>query len=771
MSESPPLYQVSFEARSRLPREGAADRGSDASQYPTSHEYMVFADDDAPLRVAMAVASVSNFHGKPIAAFLLALSDHLSETTSSDTNNPQDIAMIDSDGDVELPDPQTQDSEDSDFDDEDMHDWAMYDDDDHHDDPSSTSRTRQADNSTSTSRITTATEMIRARIDLNKAKAAGFKIGYVGKLQPGSSCYLSVAIRVAKLGISEDAMEAWNLHRDRYLVLVMHFPSGYQSLDALLAQTTSTARRSLQLAVGISSTYKPRTVQEALRLFSSQAQHTAMPVPTSTDKGLHESFISRPLFGLLNDRMLEIIRTRLKNGFGWSQAERWVNENQGQAKAKASTSDKIMEEDALHSLSQLAIDDELRRGKDAKELSLPLIAFQFLIRHFAGCTEFCLVCFCALETRTADAIKPYVCEKPLCLYQFVSLGFGPSIEHEILTQGCTIDLLLSFAFAAASTYKLRDFPHGLSLTVPDIKLMQRGWLPSSTDLYKFAAQSASSASAPKISGIYHARMDLVTHTLFFDPESVATCPMQVGSFIVVDVSVHKSLPDRHYRVKQTSDFPIVHLASEFTTYPSPVAQTEPIPSGTIGVSLHLYNQNFDALEKELKCQVIILLMTLMPFVSEMRAYLESRPGATLATWHDRMSPAQVSLLRWVVASNRACIVQVDQPDGYAGAASEQRVQGAQGMLQFRFAMGAPDKEARFNSAIKSNSASKIHPTIFAWHGSRLENWHSIIRHGLNFENIVNGRAYGNGVYFVSPKLGSSSIDRQLTLNAGKRLSH
>ena len=39
-----------------------------------------------------------------------------------------------------------------------------------------------------------------------------------------------------------------------------------------------------------------------------------------------------------------------------------------------------------------------------------------------------------------------------------------------------------------------------------------------------------------------------------------------------------------------------------------------------------------------------------------------------------------------------------------------------------------------------------HPTIFAWHGSPLENWHGIVREGLHFKNVLNGRAFGNGVY-------------------------
>src|SRR5207253_2869842 len=61
---------------------------------------------------------------------------------------------------------------------------------------------------------------------------------------------------------------------------------------------------------------------------------------------------------------------------------------------------------------------------------------------------------------------PYVCDKPLCLYQYMSLGFGPSIEHEILSQPKVVDLLVSFCYASARQGGLKDFPTGLSLMVP-----------------------------------------------------------------------------------------------------------------------------------------------------------------------------------------------------------------------------------------------------------------------------------------------------------------
>ena len=70
-----------------------------------------------------------------------------------------------------------------------------------------------------------------------------------------------------------------------------------------------------------------------------------------------------------------------------------------------------------------------------------------------------------------------------------------------------------------------------------------------------------------------------------------------------------------------------------------------------------------------------------------------------------------------------------------------------GYVQFRFAMGAPDKEARFLKAVKETTArlKSKYPTFYAWHGSMLQNWHSIIREGQSnthaaFSNLLDSNA-------------------------------
>lgn len=179
-------------------------------------------------------------------------------------------------------------------------------------------------------------------------------------------------------------------------------------------------------------------------------------------------------------------------------------------------------------------------------------------------------------------------------------------------------------------------------------------------------------------------------------------------------------------------------------------QELPVPSGFEAATLMIYDQNFDDLSILNQRETICRLLNALPPVKEMQDYLKSTQKQ-LRTWVNRISPAAAGVLRWIIASNRACIFQVDDldaSDDKKAKMAADRVHGMPGWMQFRFAMGAPDKERRFLSEVNEVSArlKLTYPTIFAWHGSPLENWHSIIREGLHYNYIGSGRAYGNGVY-------------------------
>jgi ubiquitin-conjugating enzyme E2 Q len=52
--------------------------------------------------------------------------------------------------------------------------------------------------------------------------------------------------------------------------------------------------------------------------------------------------------------------------------------------------------------------------------------------------------------------------------QYINLGFGPSLEHEILTQPNVADLLISFCYASVAGRRIREYPNGMSLSVPPV---------------------------------------------------------------------------------------------------------------------------------------------------------------------------------------------------------------------------------------------------------------------------------------------------------------
>lgn len=189
----------------------------------------------------------------------------------------------------------------------------------------------------------------------------------------------------------------------------------------------------------------------------------------------------------------------------------------------------------------------------------------------------------------------------------------------------------------------------------------------------------------------------------------------------------------------------------------------------------IYNNNFDEMADHHKAETIVMALETLPSISAIRAYLveQSRTSEpNLRAWKDRISPAALGILRWIIASNRSCIVQVDRCPGQsdedvvaAKVRLNQRVSNvSDSWVQFRFAQGSPDKEQKFLASLnkQKDNFNARYPTIFAFHGSPLPNWHSIIRHGLDFKEIAHGRAYGNGVYHAQDQNISVGYSGQVT---------
>lgn len=742
----------------------------ETSDYPSTHDYQLFAADDASAAVAGALQKCPSLSGRPIQEALPLLSSFLAAQTA--TGGRTDPVPLDIDSDVDMPDSQSV-ASDEDAEGGENEDWALEDDAFTEGYGGPARSNSNAINDVQDSDQATK----RARADLRAVKDAGFKVGVIGKLGPGCACYVSIACRISKLGISEEAQDAWALDPAEYVILLLYFPFGYRSLDFFESIDAVNGRTRLTMAVGVSDTYKPRTLAEAQRAFATGPNDTQPQKDAEADNsGLRECFISRPLNNLLNDRFTTILKYRLAMGFPWSGAERYYNDSLGAARHHAdyANAEYSRPEEVPDALPAIVTDDEITTSKSTKELSLPLVIMQFLLRHLVRCTDFCLVCHSKLASEV-EAIKPYVCDNPLCLYQYMSLGFGPSIEHEIISQPYVVDLLISFCYASAASTNLHSYPDGLGLMVPDPEkriggsksaleqnVVAYGGFPGAFPGDARQEGKGKTDASRKDGGQFAARFDNATNELLFEDYATKTSksPLRLGQWLVINPEQDDQVRpcSWHCRVIETHLFPTVRVSEPVVLRQQNLQQgkdkategtsQERPRSGWTDVRIHPYDQNINDLDKTRMSSTLMVLLDLLPSVTEMKDYLTSKPGASLSLWHDRINPAALGILRWIIASNRSCIMQVDRMEDNESSRkkAEERVEGLPGWLQFRFAMGAPDKEQRFINSISTEKAGADHPTLFAWHGSPLANWHSIIREGLHFNKTSHGRAYGNGCY-------------------------
>jgi ubiquitin-conjugating enzyme E2 Q len=740
------------------------------SEYPKSHSYMIFSGENAPQNVSSALENVRGTDRKPVFELLYIVSSTLSRL---DRDRDGDSQMIDSHLDSDEP---------AEYDD----DEDIYDSDHEAFGISASDRGASVAATTSNSFAGAADRSLRQRIrsDLRAAKTAGFKVGRLGPLLDGYNAYVTISVRVAKLGISDEAMQAWQVEPSEYLTLIIQYPNGYRTNEQLQSFNTKHLSSHLCMRVVAGKSYKP-TLQETIKVFSVRQEKPdgSSQAQSESECSIRDTFISKPLMSLLQERLIPVLRNR-GLGMEWQGAEGWYYHmaTSGLGANPDIVPDKYFEPDTINAaLPNIARADHYAQ-RNIFQHSFPVLAMQFLLRHFVRCTDFCLVCHRKLET-DVEAIKPYVCDAGLCLYQLLQLGFGPSIEHEVTAQPYVVDLLVSFCFTSAAMNRLRDHPDGLALIVPPVDAEQYAdmGIHATTGRYRPSTTQKADPIVPFVEQPkYNVGFEQSQREIIFRDAS-QVCPVNRGGWIRLRMDESPNF-DYHCRVVETGFFPtitidepvVVQRRTRATVGTQTPATTRPVTPVTVlngapiwtPATFQVYNQDFSELSNEGKCVSICTLLDTLPSVTDMRDYLAKRHPAELTNWTQRISPSALALLRWIIASNRACIMQVDgqaesgtdqnvtstggkaTPKKKLGGKERERCFGMKDFMQFRFAMGAPDKEQRFVTEVRK-TADRLklkYPTIFAFHGSPLHNWHNIIRQGLHFNNADHGRAYGDGVY-------------------------
>ncbi|KAK1459456.1 polymerase [Colletotrichum melonis] len=652
--------------------------------------------------------------------------------------------------------------------------------------------------------------------DLQKAKDAGFKISLLGDTATHEeSCIFALSLLVEHLGISEDTLEAWEISASDYIVLLFKYDAGYPYVETFTKLPPGHSE-SMQFRLGKCASFKP-TLHSALIPFQKNldtakksSEKDGLPKEASREAAFCSMPISDSLDIFLNKEFVTLLKNRLDDGVSWDRAKDMMEEmtKEGHLRVDSSTQSShdskrsqtagsSIEEEAPVSTSALTSlnKDYVRRNprdtgpSPREELSLPLIAMQFALRYFVKSTQYCLVCHRKTEPGFT-ALKPYVCNDPLCLFQYMALGLGPSTEHDIIARPYVVDLLISFCAAALKSGRIREWPRGLSIKVPVPSHVTPG--DSTSAMNRFQATTMQvpiqAPMQPQIvqdSGILvWAQISAGKFNVRFSEKLERLRP---GDMIILAKRVlrrdGKDLNMHHCRITSVNT---IHddsgndcgkafefdrlISTDKATYHSTVVQPRPgytqppfethvyheeyIDDEEGDAELYLYDHDLDSLSEAYRREALLILVQTIPPIRYLRDFLLSHQGWSLSKYK-MISKSALALLRWVVASNRSLIVQIDQPvdldiGGIQATEARQKerfVGLGDDWMQFRFAQGSPEKENRFKKELEKE-ASQRYPTMFAWHGSPLGNWHSIIRTGLDFKEMLHGRAYGHGVYFA-----------------------
>lgn len=317
-------------------------------------------------------------------------------------------------------------------------------------------------------------ELQRLHKDLKAAQLAGIAVG-IYPIQVDSPLEaISLSIRVSKLGIPLEAMSAWAVKATDYLVLLIRPSEDYPTLETLFTHNDTSSL--LKFRFGKCESNKPSL--ESIRLafgYGPNAKTYSDNLQT-TGPTFCQVYMSDSINLLFKTSFARLFKLRRLHNSTWDEAQVLLAEidqrvqSQSTLGANGSGTEDLGHEFPISAQAPPSLQHDYAMD-DEEAVSFPLVAMQFALRRFCKCTEYCMVCTRRLRN-DFDTIKPYVCSTDLCLYQYMSLGLGPNIEHEVIHNPYVVDLLISFFYAAVPQNGLRELPRALALRAPVIHHLQ-----------------------------------------------------------------------------------------------------------------------------------------------------------------------------------------------------------------------------------------------------------------------------------------------------------
>lgn len=458
----------------------------------------------------------------------------------------------------------------------------------------------------------------------------------------------------------------------------------------------------------------------------------------------------------LRTNLLPYICDRIWWNLGWESAEYAAAErmsgnpqfmNDGQALRRGEL-DRCLEREsefsksAAHGLLSVLEQETQEASTEARNENFLLLTVRYLRRRILLCTNYCLICH-RRQALALSTLKPFVCDSPLCQHQAQSVGLGKIFETEMVGNEVVIDLLISLCWAAVEAKALTPFP--------DQTVTASGLFPiegkGEVRIVHINRDGVVGRSTVGGRG-YRVEGDFETSDGITSPWAAQ---FKVGDFLsILHPSSRQPLPlssttlSTHVRV--------VYVSEDHILVDQPCAIAANLASfrSSLPFSIHRKMEQSFLNPASPHLPDYLRLETILSKLPHVRTMIASVHAGTLRRDLDSIDPLCYPLLSWIISSNRAHLRALD------GEGDQVRV-GSQGTLtgsnktwrQFVMLMSSPEKEEEFQrEKARVRKEMKGKGELYAWHGSRLENWHSIIRSNLNFNKVTNGRAYGNGVYMA-----------------------
>lgn len=141
------------------------------------------------------------------------------------------------------------------------------------------------------------------------------------------------------------------------------------------------------------------------------------------------------------------------------------------------------------------------------------------------------------------------------------------------------------------------------------------------------------------------------------------------------------------------------------------------------------------------------VLSKMPSIDTLLSYAKKGGSKMVKKSLSYKTPLLWPLLRWLISTNRSYLIPL--------RTKQEKFDGVPSSFQFKFVSYSPEREFMFKELSRKNNDCG---TIWGFHGSPLQNWHTILRTGLknmsNTKNMRNGSVYGNGIY-LAPNSGTS----------------